>query len=325
VHDADFDEGDNQVKSDPSQWGVSSVQLQRPEHIFFDGQVRPWEEGVLHVSTEAVVRGLNVFEGVKGYWQEGGGFGLRLLRRHYDRMGKSARLLHIPVDFDYDHFVEACFAITRPEHREGKDLYLRATLFAVAGHYGEGTVTDLVLTAYQQPLESPPPINVGTSTWRRTPDVSMPARIKSGSNYQIARLARIEGRSRGYEDMIVLNQSGRVAEAVSATLLLVRDGCVYTPPPWEGALESITLDVLEEMARSLGIDLVRRPIERSELYLADELAITGTLTEIQLIRSIDDVSLPEETPILSALLDRYRRAMRGTEPHPSVELSILPG
>jgi branched-chain amino acid aminotransferase len=240
-------------------------------------------------------------------------------------MKKSARLLHVPIGFTYEEFVEACFAITRAERRAETDLYIRATVFVVEGHYGEGDVSDLVLFAYQQPKESPQPITVGTSTWRRSPDVAMPARIKSGSNYQIARLARIEGRSRGYADMILLNQSGRVAEAVSATLLLVRDGRVYTPPAWEGALESITLDVLEDMAGSLGIEFVRRPIERSELYLADELGITGTLTEIQLIRSIDEFALPEDTPVLSALLGRYRAAMRGSEPHPSVELALLPG
>jgi branched-chain amino acid aminotransferase len=312
------------VTTDPSKWGVTSVQLQRPENIYFGGKVRPWGEATIHASSEAVVRGLNVFEGIKGYWQEDGGFGLRLLRRHYERMRRSARLLHMPVDFSFEQFEQACFDITQAEVREGKDLYIRATLFMLEGHYGEGDVTELALFAYQQPLESPRPITAGTSTWRRGSDAVMPARIKSGSNYQIARLARIEGRSRGYADMIVLNPAGRVAEGVSAALLMVRDGTVYTPPPWEGALESITVDVLEQLASALGIGFVRRPVERSELYLADEVAITGTLTEIQLITALDDNELPEEKPVLSALLERYRAAVRGAEPHPAIELSLLP-
>jgi branched-chain amino acid aminotransferase len=312
-------------KSDPTKWGVSSLQLQRPEHVFFDGEVRPWEEASFHVSTEAVVRGLNVFEGLKGYWQDDGGFAWRTLRSHYERMRRSARLLHIPVDFDYDEFVDACFALTRAELRPEKDLYIRATLFAVAGHYGEGTVADLVLTAYSQDKEPPPEVDVGTSTWRRAPDVSMPARIKTSANYQIARLARIEGRDRNYEDMILLNQAGRVAEGLGACLLMVRDGCVYTPPPSEGALESITLDIVEELAASMEIDFARRPIERSELYIADELGLTGTLSEITLIRSIDEMRPTEEAAILPALERRYRAAVLGVEPHPSVELNVLPG
>jgi branched-chain amino acid aminotransferase len=312
------------MTSDPTKWGVSSLQLQRPEHIFFDGEVRPWEEAVFHVSTEAVTRGLNVFEGLKGYWQENGDFALRTLRRHYDRMRRSARLLHIPVEFSYEDFLDACHAIARAELRAEKDLYIRATLFVVEGHYGEGTVSDLVLTAYQQDKGQPESIDVGTSTWRRSPDVSMPARIKTSANYQIARLARIEGRSRGYEEMILLNQAGRVAEGLAACLLLVRDGRVCSPPPWEGALEGITLDIVGDLAASLGIPFERRPVERSELYVADEAGLTGTLSEITLLRSVDEQPLPEEAPILSALERRYREAVLGADPHPSVELSVLP-
>lgn len=313
------------MSSDPTKWGVTSLELQRPEYVFFDGRVRPWDEAVFHVSSEAVVRGLNVFEGLKGHWLENGDFGWRTLRRHYERMCRSARLLHIPVEFGCDEFIDSCFALTRAELRPENDLYIRATLFMVEGHYGEGQVSDLVLTAYQQQKEPPAPIDVGTSTWRRSPDVSMPARIKTATNYQIARLARIEGRSRGYEDMILLNQSGRVSEGLGACLLLVRDECVYTPPASEGALESITLGIVEQLAASMGIPFERRPVDRSELYIADELGLAGTLAEVTRIRSIDDVQLPMEAPILSALERRYREAVLGVLRHPAVELSILPG
>jgi branched-chain amino acid aminotransferase len=313
------------MRSDPTKWAVTTLQLQRPEHVFFDGEVRPWEEAVFHVSTEAVVRGLNVFEGLKGHWQQNGEFAWRTLRRHYERMLRSARLLHIPVDFDYDEFLDACFAISRAELQPENDLYIRATLFVVEGHYGEGTLSDLVLTAYQQEKDPPPPIEVGTSTWRRSPDLSMPARIKTSTNYQIARLARIEGRGRGYADMILLNQSGRVAEGLGACVLLVRDGRVYSPPASEGALESITLDIVRELAASLEIPFERRPVERSELYIADEIGLTGTLSEITRILAVDGMSLPDQASVLSALQRRYREAVLGIDPHPSVELWTLPG
>jgi branched-chain amino acid aminotransferase len=125
--------------------------------------------------------------------------------------------------------------------------------------------------------------------------------------------------------MILLNQSGRVAESSGACVLLVRDGRVYTPPAFEGALESITLDVVRELARSMAIEFVRRPIERSELYIADELGLTGTLSEITIVHSIDEMPLSEDAPILGALSLRYREAVLGIDPHPSAELSILPG
>lgn len=310
--------------SDPSKWGVASLQLQQPDNVFFDGEVRPWEQATFHVSTEAVVRGLNVFEGLKGHWQDQGGFAWRTLRRHYERLLRSAKLLHIPVDPTFDQFAEAMFALTRAELVEEKDLYIRATLFVVEGHYGEGTVSDLVLTAYKQEKEAPDPVSAGTSTWRRSPDVSMPARIKTSTNYQIARLARLEGKSRGYGDMILLNQAGRVAEGIGACLLLVRDGRVYTPPPWEGALESITLDLISELGKSMGIEVVQRPVDRSELYIADELGLTGTLSDITRIHTIDDQELPAEAPLLSALQQRYRDAVTGVEPHPAVKMTVVP-
>jgi branched-chain amino acid aminotransferase len=311
--------------SDPSRWGVSSLRLQRPANVFFGGEVRPWEDAVFHVSTEAVTRGLNVFEGLKGHWQSDGTFAWRTLRRHYERLARSARLLHIAVPLDYDEFLEACLALTRVELQEDNDLYIRATVFVVEGHYGEGTVADLVLTAYQQEMTSPGPIDVGTSTWRRASDLSLPARIKTSANYIIARLARIEGNSRRYEDMILLNHSGRVAEGIGACLLMVRDGRLCSPPPSEGALESITLDLIARLAATEGMEFEHRPIDRSELYIADEVGLTGTLAEITPLRSIDDQALPEDRPVLSLLAQRYRQAVTGERPHPAVELEVLPG
>src|SRR5436309_11703878 len=153
------------AESDPTKWlpATSALQLQRPEYVYFGGEVRPWDEAVLHVSTEAVVRGLNVFEGLKGYWQENGDLALRSLPRHFARMERSARLLHIPVPVAYEEFERACFAIAQALARTDRDLYIRATLFVVQGHYGEGTVADLVLTGYQLEKNAPAPIEMGVT------------------------------------------------------------------------------------------------------------------------------------------------------------------
>jgi branched-chain amino acid aminotransferase len=313
------------VSSDPSKWlpKTSALQLQKPDVVFFGGEIRPWDEAVLHVSSEAVLRGLNVFEGLKGYWQDDGSFALRSLQRHYERLLRSARLLHIPLPVGYEEFESACFEITRALYQPDNDLYIRATLFVVAGHWGEGSVADLVLTAYQQDRDPPDAVDVGVSTWRRPVDVAMPTRIKTGGNYQVARMARMEGRSRGYEDMILLNQADRVAEATAACVLLVRDGAVFSPPAYEGALESITVQMVADLCAPLGIEFSRRPIERSELHVADELGLAGTLCEVTQIRSIDGTAL-SEAPMLSALEERYRSAVRGSEPHPRIQLDVLP-
>jgi branched-chain amino acid aminotransferase len=233
-------------------------------------------------------------------------------------------LLHIPVPVAYEAFEIACFSLANALARPDSDLYIRATLYVVQGHYGEGTAADLVLTGYQLEKKPPAPIEMGVTTWRRAVDTVMSPRIKTGANYQSARLARIEGRTRGYEDMIFLNQWDRVAESSAACVLLVRGGQVLTPPSWEGALESITADMLAEIAGSLGIDFVRRPIDRTELYVGDELGLTGTLTEITVVRALDGYEYADPPPVLSRLLERYRDALLGIEPHPAVDLVTIP-
>jgi branched-chain amino acid aminotransferase len=202
-------------------------------------------------------------------------------------------------------------------------MWIRATLYVVEGHWGEGTKADLVMTAYHQDRQPPAPIDVGVSTWQRASDVTLPPRIKTSTNYQVARLARIEGRGRGYTEMVLLNQWGRVAEATGACILMVRDGVIVTPPATEGALESVTVQIILALARSMGLQTEVRPIDRTELYVCDEIALAGTLAEIVPIRRIDDYSLPEAWPILQAVQDRFFAAVRGQDPHPAVDLTLV--
>jgi branched-chain amino acid aminotransferase len=300
------------------------AQLQQPEFVFMEGGLRPWHDAKLHVASEALTRGVNVYEGLKGYWQGDGRFGMVMLKRHYDRLARSARLLHIPFTWTYHEYEAAVFTLVGRLLLPDRDMWARTTLFAVEGHWGEGTVADLVITAYQQDKQPPSPIALGVSTWRRSRDAALPARIKTSSNYQVGRLARIEAKTRGYQEMVLLNEEGRVAEATGACLLMVRDGVIYTPPAYEGALESITLDVVESLAGSMGIPFVRRPIDRTELLIADELATCGTLAELPTVKSIEDLPLPQPSRILQALQTRYLNAARGIDPHPAVQVTIVP-
>jgi branched-chain amino acid aminotransferase len=298
------------------------MKLQEPKFVFMGGGLRLWKEATLHVGCEAVTRSLNVFEGLKGYWKPDGPFGIVHVRRHYERLRRSARLLYIPFDSSFEYYRDAILRLAGELLEPDRDMWFRTTLYAIEGQWGEGTVADLVITAYHQDQQVPDPIHLGISTWRRSPDVSLPARAKAGANYQVARLARIEGRSRGCQDMVLLNNSGRVAEATGSCIVMVRDGVAYTPPASEGALESITLDVVEALAHSMKIPFVRRPIDRTELLVADEIAICGTLAELVLVKSIDGLPLNPNSQLLRSLQDRFFRAARNIEPHPAVELTL---
>lgn len=299
------------------------VKLQQPKYVYMNGGLCLWNEATLHIGCEAVTRSLNVFEGLKGYWQPEGPFGIVQLRSHYERLRRSARLLHIPFETSFDDYRNALAQLVEALLESDQDMWFRTTLYGVEGHWGEGTVADLVITGYHQDKRVPDPIALGLSTWRRSPDVSLPARIKAGSNYQVARLARIEGKALGCQDMVLLNTSGRVAEATASCIVMVRDGVIYTPPPTEGALESVTLDIVEAMAKSMNIPFIRRPIDRTELLVADEIALCGTLAELILVKSIEGQPLNGESPILRSLQARYFRAVRNVDPHPFVELSVL--
>ena len=299
------------------------LNLQRPKFAYMGGKLRPWEEATLHVGCEAVNRGLNVFEGLKGYWQPDWSFAVVMLRHHYERLQRSARLLHIPCCISFEEYTSAIEQLASSLLESERDMWFRTTLFVTEGHWGEGTIADLVVTAFHQEKVIPNAINLGVSTWQRSLDVALSARIKTSTNYQVARLARIEGRKNGCQDMILLNQWGRVAEATGSCILMVRDGTISTPPATEGALESITLEILEMLAESHGIPFVRRPIDRTELLVADEIALCGTLAEVVLVKSIEGLPLSGEAPLLKALQTRYFEAVRGTKPHPFVEMSTV--
>lgn len=301
------------------------AKLQKPPFAFMAGRIVPWDEATIHIGSEALIRGISVFEGIKGYWRDDGSE-LRLLAlgEHYERLCRSAQLQHLPFFMPFEAFRDACFSLVRALMSDERDLWLRPTIFAVEGHWGEDTVTDLVITCYQQKKRKPAPIEIGFSTWQRPFDNALPARIKSAANYQVSRLARIEGRRQGFDDMLLFNPWGRIAEATGSCLLMVRDGRVITPPAHEGCLESITINIIQRLARDLGIPFERRPVERSELLVADELALAGTLMELAIVRRLDTRAMPEHTPLIDQLGAEFWACVRGSQSSPAVQMIPVP-
>jgi len=300
------------------------AKLQTPELALLNGELIPWGDAVLHIGTEAVNRGLSIFEGLKGYWRADGSFGLVEVRKHYDRLLRSARLLHIPCPWSYDEFEAGLCTLVKALVTPDRDMWVRATLFVVEGHWGEGTRADLYMTAYSQDKAPAPPINIGVSTWQRSADLALPYRIKSTANYQVGRLARIEGRSRGCQDMVLLNQRGRVAEMTGSAILLVREGAIVTPCDTEGVLESITTKCAEAIAAAMGVRFVRRPVDRTELYVAEEMCECGTLAEMVPVKHIDGYALDPDGPILGELRRRYMAIVRGKASHDAITLTPVP-
>jgi len=304
---------------------ASLSQLQTPQWALVNGELAPYRDVRIHISAEALTRALSVFEGVKGYWDAPGGtFRLRTPRQHYDRLCRSAALLHIPVTFSYDSFVDGLRLLAKQLLVVERDLWFRTTLHVTEGHWGEGTVADLIVTAFTQQKHNPDPMSLGVSTWRRAPDVALPTRVKTSANYVGGRLARIEVSRLGYDDAVMLNDAGRIAESTGACILIADRGRVITPPASEGCLDSITVDVLDKLAHEYGIPFVRSPIERSQLLTADEFGVAGTITELTLVEQVDGHRFAQ-SGTLAALRRRYLEVMRGELSVPGVEMLPLIG
>jgi branched-chain amino acid aminotransferase len=302
---------------------ASLSQLQRPAFAAVNGELVPYDDVKIHISAEALTRALSVFEGMKGYWDPGShAFGIRSPRKHYERLRRSAALLHIPVGFSYEEYRDSCLELARSLLDVDRDMWFRATMYVVDGHWGEGTRADLVVTAFHQTKDLTPPMTLTVSSWRRSGDTQLPYRAKASANYVVARLARIEASERGFDDAVLLNDDGRVAEATGSCVVALREGVVLTPPSYEGALESITLNTIEHICRRDGIAFERRPMDRSELLTSDEVAVAGTISELTPISRLDATEFRVDG-VLANLRERYVRAMRRVEPLDDVEFEFV--
>ncbi|MCW0212466.1 MAG: aminotransferase class IV [Pseudonocardia sp.] len=301
---------------------ASLSQLQTPKYASVNGELVPYEDVTIHIGAEALTRALSVFEGLKGYWDDQGAvFSLRAPRWHYDRLCRSAALFRIPIGFSYEEYVAAMRALAEELLVTGRDLWFRTTLYVVEGHWGEATRADLVITAFTQAMHDPEPMRMGVSTWRRAADVALPARVKSSANYVIARLARIDANRLGYDDAVLLNDHGRVAEATGACVLIANRGRVVTPPTTEGCLDSITTAVLEQVCHELGVPFERRAIDRTELLVAEECGVAGTISELTLISEIDTFDYALDGT-LARVRAAYLDVMRGRH---TIDAAALPG
>jgi branched-chain amino acid aminotransferase len=302
---------------------ASLSQLQVPQWASVNGELVPYQDVKIHISAEALTRALSVFEGMKGYWNSAGDcFALRNPRQHYERLCRSAALFQIPVEFSYDEFVAGLAALAENLVVPEKDLWFRPTLYVTHGHWGEGTSADLIVTAFTQQKHDPDPMRLGVSTWRRAGDAALPARVKSSANYVVARLARIEVRRLGYDDAIFLNEAGRVAEATGACIVIADSKGIVSPPTSEGCLDSITLDLLTEVADDLGLAFERRPVERTELLAAQEVGVAGTISELTLVEEVDGFRFALDGK-LARIRKRYIEIMRGDTRIPGVDLLPL--
>lgn len=299
-----------------------------PPLLWFNGSVVPWDAGVVHVWSEYAQRGASVFEGVRAYWAPGEErlYGVAV-DEHLRRLDRSARLSRFPGYAGPDTFRRAIDELTDALGLRA-DAYLRPTVYIAHGRYGyRPDEVEMGAFVVGFPVGPPPrSVSCAVSSWRRVPDTAFPPLVKSGAAYQTLRLPIIEARQRGFDDVILLNDRGLVAEASGAVVFLVTDGEVTTPPVSAGNLDSITGRYLTELlARDFGRTVRVRDVSRTELHLADEVFLAGTLAEVQPVVRIDDLAVGDGTPgpLTSALRERYGRYCRNGDGVPAGWLTPL--
>lgn len=293
--------------------------LTTPAYAWLDGEVVKWADCVLHARSQGAFWGANVFEGVRGYWSaERQGVSLFRMEAHLERLWQSMKSLHMTIDYSPDDLAAACSAlILANECREDVHLCIVAYFgmgpdFDPLAHTEE---TGVHITAVPAPRSAfGEGLAAKISTWRRISDESMPPRIKCGANYHNSRLAQHEAVRDGYQTALLLNSRGTVSEAPGSCLVMVRGGQLVTPPGTSSVLEGITVNVIAELAETtLRSTLVRREIDRTELYVADELFLCGTRAEIMPVTSVDRIVIGDGRPghVTSLLQAAYNDLVRG--------------
>lgn len=287
---------------------------------FFRGEIRPIQEAKISVMTSAFNYGTGVFEGIRAFWnaEEGELFAFRM-REHYVRLLRSARVLLIDLPYTVEDLCRITVELLR---REGfrEDVYIRPIAYKASEEIGvrlHNLESDLAIFAVPFYAYLPEGgIRAMISSWRRVEDNAIPARAKITGAYVNSALAKTEAYLAGFDEAIVLNEDGQVAEGSAENLFLVREGVLVTPPITANILEGITRDTVIALARDLGIPVVERPVDRTELYLAEEVFLTGTAAGLAPVVEIDRrrIGTGKPGPVFTQLRDLYERIVRGKEP-----------
>jgi len=261
--------------------------------VYLDGEIKRYGDARLGIMTHALHYGTGVFEGLRGYWNpEHEQLFILKLREHYVRMQQSVKVIKLKIPISLDELCQVTIELVR---RNGfrQDVYIRPLAFKSSEEIGVRlhNLKDsfaIYLTPYGDYVDVERGIRCMVSSWRRIDDTAAPPRAKITGIYVNSALAKTEALENGFDEAIMLTNDGHVCEGSAENLFIVRDGRVFTPPGTDNILEGITrLLLIELMRKELGLDVVERSIDRSELYVADEVFLCGTGAQVSPVVDVD--------------------------------------
>jgi len=288
------------------------------EYVLMDGNFVEEKDAHISVKTHAFLYGTSIFEGIRGYWnEEEKQVYIFRMKEHYERLHRSAKIMHMKPAYSVQEMCDMTTELLR-KNAPASDTYIRPTMYKSACAIGPKLTGPDSFLVFTCPLGNYVDITKGlkvcVSSWRRLDDNTIPPRAKVGGAYANTALIITEALNAGYDEALVLSSEGHVSEGSAMNFYLVENGKLITSPITDNILVGVTRDAIKQIAENeFGLEVIERPIDRTELYLADEAFYCGTGAQVSPITSIDSRALGDGNigPITQKIQDIYFKIVRG--------------
>jgi branched-chain amino acid aminotransferase len=296
------------------------VPISQVDKIWMDGDLIDWKDAQIHVLSHAVHYGSGVFEGIRAYATSRGP-AVWHLDEHLKRLSRSAKLYHVDIPYSQEALVQATKDVITANGLDA--CYIRPLVLRGYGEMGVNPLdapVNVVIAVWpwgaylgDDALEQG--VRIKISSWRRNSQNALPAAAKATGQYINSVLAKVESLKAGYDEAIMLNESGMITDGSGENVFIVRDGVISTPPVQAGCLDGITRGSVIRIASDLGYDVREENLVRTDLYNADEVFFTGTAAELTPIREVDDRIVGEghRGPVTKELQGAFFAATKGED------------
>jgi len=291
------------------------------KYIWMDGKLVDWKDAKVHILTHTLHYGNAVFEGTRAY-QTQKGLAIFRLEEHVKRLYDSAKIVAIKPNIEYDEMRNAHIELLKANDFK-ENVYIRPIIYlgyGVMGLYHKNAPVNSAIAAWEwgaylgeEGLENG--IKCCTSSITRNPNRSTFGKAKAAANYLNSQMAKFEAVENGFDEALMLDENGFIAEGTGECIFIVRDGKLISPPN-DNSLESITQATVIEIAKNMGIEVIRRNITRDEIYICDECFLTGTAAELTPVNSLDYrvIGNGKRGEITKKLQDAYFDVVYGRNP-----------
>ena len=304
--------------------------MEQADLIWHNGELIAWEDAKIHVLTHGLHYGTGVFEGERAYETQSGPAIFRH-RDHLERLLTSAELYYMPVPYSLKELRAATHELIAANSL--RECYIRPIVYRGYGQMGlypldspvDVTIAVWPWGTYLGEEGKANGIRAKVSSWRRIPHEALIPHAKACGQYLNSVLAKIEASKAGYDEAILLDSHGFVCEGSGENIYAVRNGTVITPPQTAGILDGISRRSIIQIARDLGYELIERDLARAELYMADEVFLTGTAAELVPVRELDDhpIGGGRPGPITKEIQQVFDDALHGRDPRYAEWLDVV--